>query len=701
MGESKPEKESAHVGVDIGGTFTDLIWVDPTREQFAIGKTLTTPEDPSLAVERVFAQQSASVGLPIGNLSALVHGSTLVTNAIIERKGAITALITTQGFRDVLYIARQRRYDMYDLKIDMPSPLIPRGLCFEVSERTLADGTIARPLAEEEVPALAERIKAACVESLAICLLHGYRNPQHERHLRQLLSAQLPGLPISLSSDVAPEIREYERASTTVVNAYVLPLVKAYIDRLEKRLTKLGFSGRLYVMSASGGTMDPETAEQLPVRMIESGPAAGALAAVALGRRRREDTLISFDMGGTTAKVCIVERGTPLVRSEFETDCKGGFQKGSGLPIRARVVDMVEIGAGGGSLARWEPQLGRLKVGPQSAGADPGPAAYGRGGQEPTVTDADLILGYLRADHFLGGEMPLDVEAAQASLTKLGQAIGRDAIATAAGVHQVVNENMAAAARVHAVARGKDFRRFPLYAFGGAGPVHAYGIARLLGIRQIVVPFAAGVFSALGLLSAPLAFDLYHSYRAALDEVDWTEVTRLLDAMETEGRQQLRGAHLSGEIAVQILCEMRYHGQAHEVEIVSPPGPYGDGTAATLRERFEEAYKARYYRTVPGVPLEILTWGVRVTGPLPEPPLPRAPEGCAASMAKRGERPVYWQEMGKVMRTPVYDRYCLGRSSVIQGPAIVEERESTTVVGPNAHATVDLWNSLVIDLGGE
>lgn len=438
--------EPAYAGVDIGGTFTDLIWVSPTQDQFVVGNTLSTSEDPSLAVERVLVQQQEIRGLRIENLSSLVHGSTLVTNALIERKGARTALITTRGFPHILYIARQRRYDMYDLKIEIPSPLIPRELCFELNERVLADGTVARPLAKDEVKTLAERIKATRVESIALCLLHSYRSPQHERELHQLLSVQLPDLHVSLSSGVAPEIREYERASTTVVNAYVLPLVQAYVNRLQQRLVKQGFDGRLYIMSANGGTMDPEVADRFPVRMIESGPAAGPLAATALGRRRGEEELLSFDMGGTTGKVCIAEKGSPLVRSEFETDRKGRFQKGSGLPIRARVVDMVEIGAGGGSLARWDPVLGRLRVGPQSAGADPGPVAYGRGGQELTVTDADLVLGYLNADCFLGGEMPLDVDAARASVTKLGQVIGRDPVATAAGVHQVVTENMAAAA---------------------------------------------------------------------------------------------------------------------------------------------------------------------------------------------------------------------------------------------------------------
>jgi N-methylhydantoinase A len=690
--------EGTYAGVDIGGTFTDLVWLNPMERRFVVDKTLTTPADPSIAVESVLIQTRSNSELSVGGLSTLVHGSTLVTNAIIERKGSLTALVTTQGFRDVLHIARQRRYDMFDLQIDLPKPLVPRRLCFEISERVLADGSIAQPLEEGEVPTLAARLREAGVQSVAVCLMHSYRNPKHEQILRERLSKEIPGISISISSEVAPEIREYERASTTTANAYVQPSVRAYMERLRERLSQLAFKGRLYIMTANGGSVDPQVAAQLPVRLIESGPAAGALAAAAIARKRGEDELLSFDMGGTTAKACLIENGSPLVRSEFETDRKGQIRKGSGLPIRGRVVDLVEIGAGGGSLAHWDSNLGRLRVGPQSAGADPGPVCYGRGGKQPTVTDADLLLGYLSPDYFLGGEMSLDIEAAQSSIAAMGEVIGRNLLDTAAGIYHVVNENMAAAARLHAVERGKDPRHLSIYAFGGAGPVHAYAVARLLGANRIVVPAGAGALSAFGLLSAPLAFDLYKSYYAPLDEINWSDVNDLIRAMEAEGRCHLVGAGLSEEISVQALCEMRYTGQAHEVQILGPTGLYGAPTADILQRRFEKAYKARYHRVVEGVPLEVLTWGVRVSGPLPEIPLPPAAEGGKLETAKKGERAVFWPELKETVQTGIYNRYKLGRASVINGPVIIEERESTTVVGPGAIATVDQWDNLVIHL---
>ena len=682
-------------GVDIGGTFTDLIWVDPDQGRFVVGKTLTTPEDASLGFETVLSDQT---DLTIDQLTTLVHGSTLVTNAIIERKGARTALVTTEGFSDVLTIARQRRYDMFDLQIQLPEPLVPRHLCFGIGERILADGSISQPLDEAAVPALASQLVAESVEGLAICLLHGYRNPIHERLLKQLLEAELPDLPISISSDIAPEIGEYERASTVVANAYVLPIVQSYLERIEARLGGQEFCGRLYIMAANGGCFDPQTAARMPVRMIESGPAAGALAAAAVGRLRGEEELLSFDMGGTTAKACLIEGGVPLIRSEFETDRKGQFRKGSGLPIRARVVDMVEIGAGGGSLAVWDSTLGRLRVGPLSAGADPGPIAYGRGGTQPTVTDADLVLGYLNADYFLGGEIHLDQAAATQAIAALARIVGGNTTTIAAGIHQVVNENMAAAAHLHAVERGKDPRQLTLYAFGGAGPVHAYAVGRLLRAQRIVVPFGAGAFSALGLLSAPLAFDLYQSHYAGLDEINWDEVAKKLESMEAQGREQLEGAIQPEDISAQFQCEMRYRGQAHQVQVPFPAGPYGPETSDALLQRFEQIYRSRYLRTPDGVPAEVLTWGVRASGPLPDLPLPKALDGKKDSGIQKGEREVYWPELGVTVATPVYDRYLFGGSASLTGPAIIEERESTTVVGPGAKVTVDRWRNLVIDL---
>jgi len=690
-------RKATYAGVDIGGTFTDLVWTEPFSGDSVVDKVLTTNEDPSTGVEMVLAKQ-ANHGFDITQLSTLIHGSTLVTNAIIERKGALTALLTTRGFRDVLHIARQRRYDMYDIQIDLAVPLIPRRFCYEISERVLANGTVEKALDSTEIPSLAVQLRSDGVESLAICLMHSYRNPEHERALRNLLSRELPGLPITISSEVAPEIREYERASTTAANAYVRPIVQSYLHHLQVRLAAKQFQGGLYIMTASGGSVKPDTASQFPVRMIESGPAAGALAAAAIGRARGEDELLSLDMGGTTAKACLIEQGTPLTRNEFEADRQGKFKKGSGLPIRARVVDMVEIGAGGGSLAHWDEGMGLLRVGPESAGSEPGPVAYGKGGRQPTVTDAALVLGYLNPGYFLGGEMTIDIDGAFSSIAKLAKQVGRDVVGTAAGICQVVNENMAAAARLHAVERGKDPRGLSLYAFGGAGPVHAYAVARLLGARRIVVPSGAGTFSAFGLLSAPIAFDMFQSSYAPLADVNWNRVNGLLHSMEKDGRRQLSGANLSGQITVQSYCEMRYMGQAHEVQIALPSGSCRQESTEMLRKRFEEAYRARYHRIVEDVPLEILTWGVRVSGPLPKLMLPDANEGADIEKAKKDSRNVYWDEFGETATTPVYERNQIGKTSVVRGPAIIEERESTTVIGPSGMMTVDSWNNLVINL---
>jgi N-methylhydantoinase A len=694
-----PNGNPSRIGVDIGGTFTDLVWVDETTGAVRVGKLLTTPKDPSQAVEEGVVTLLHEAGAGAGAVRALIHGTTLATNALIERKGARVGLLATAGFRDAVEIGREGRYDMYDLFIDPPVPLVPRQLRVEVTERVLADGSVLRPLDPVQARAAIAELGTLGVEAIAICLLHAYRNPVHERALAALCAEILPGVPVSCSSDVVPEIREYERTSTTTANVYVMPLMARYLDDLERKLQELGVPGRLYVMMSAGGIATPETAKRVPIRLVESGPAAGALAAARSARQVGLDRLLSFDMGGTTAKACVIDRGEPLLAREFEVARADRFKKGSGLPIRVPVVELIEIGAGGGSVARVD-RMGLLKVGPDSAGADPGPACYGAGGQEPTVTDADLLLGYLDADFFLGGRMRLDVEAARWAIeTRVAQPMGLGVTEAAWGIHRVVNENMAAAARVHGIERGKDLRGYPLFAFGGAGPVHAWQVGRILRVPRVLVPYGAGALSAYGLLAAPLAFDFVRTAPQRLTAADWELINRLFQEMETEGRRILRGAGVpDAEVTVRRSAEMRYFGQGHEVDVEVPPGLLTEASLAPITSSFETAYRLLYSRTPMGVPLEALNWRAVVSGPPPDLTITSGLEtGAATAPTAKKHRAAYFPEAGGYVETPVYDRYRLDPGARLAGPAIVEERESTTVIGPGALISVDAHRNLVAE----
>jgi N-methylhydantoinase A len=588
---------------------------------------------------------------------------------------------------------------MYDLFIDPPVPLVPRQLRIEVSERVLADGAVLRPLDPAQARAAIAELRTLGVEAIAICLLHAYRNPVHERALAALCAEILPGIPVSCSSDVVPEIREYERTSTTTANVYVMPLMARYLDDLERKLQALGVPGRLYVMMSAGGIATPETAKRVPIRLVESGPAAGALAAARSARQVGLDRLLSFDMGGTTAKACVIDRGEPLLAREFEVARADRFKKGSGLPIRVPVVELIEIGAGGGSVARVD-RMGLLKVGPDSAGADPGPACYGAGGQEPTVTDADLLLGYLDADFFLGGRMRLDVEAARRAVeARVARPMGLGVTEAAWGIHRVVNENMAGAARVHGIERGKDLRGYPLFAFGGAGPVHAWQVGRILRVPQVIVPYGAGALSAYGLLAAPLAFDFVRTAPQRLTTADWALVNRLFEEMEAEGRRILRGAGVpDGEVTVRRSAEMRYFGQGHEVDVEIPSRTLGADSLPTITASFEAAYRLLYSRTPMGVPLEALNWRAVVSGPPPDLTITSGlGSGAATAPTAKKHRAAYFPETGGYVETPVYDRYGLQPGARLASPAIVEERESTTVIGPGALISVDAHRNLVAE----
>jgi N-methylhydantoinase A len=686
------------VGVDIGGTFTDLIVIDSATGAFTLGKVLTTPDDPSQAVEAVLADTLQQAGIDPSELRQIVHGTTLVTNALIERKGARTALLTTQGFRDSIEIGRENRYELYDLMLENPRPLVPRYLRFDVPQRTLADGTTLVELDEGYVERVARELAASGVEAVAIVFLHSFTNPAAEQAARAAVERAAPGLRISISSDVVPAIREFERASTTIANVYVQARVERYLRELEARLARMGHAGGFFLMLSSGGIATVDTAVRFPVRLLESGPAAGALAATVYGQHSGHPNLLSFDMGGTTAKICVIDGGRPLIAHEFEVDRIYRFKKGSGLPITIPVIEMIEIGTGGGSIARVD-ALGLLKVGPDSAGSAPGPACYGRGGTQPTVTDADLVLGYLDPKYFLGGKMQLDLDGARRAIEReIAQPLGVSVEEAAWGIHQIANENMANAARVHALERGKDPHRFPLFAFGGAGPVHAYRIALALGAPALLAPLGAGVMSTVGFLSAPLAFDFVRSWRAQLHDLDWVRANALLGEMRAEGQELLERSGVPGDaISYRREVDMRYVGQGHEIPVPLPDGPLDATHAAALQSAFEEVYRELYERLGPPVPLEILNWRVVASGPRPDVRLQVRQQ--AGGDARKGERPAYFPEAGGFVATPIYDRYQLAPGAQLVGPAIVEERESTVIVGPGARCYVDEQYNLVVELG--
>jgi N-methylhydantoinase A len=677
----------ARVGVDIGGTFTDLVLLKSGRVA-AVGKTLTTPNDPSVGVVRGLRQLLVDARAEPAEVSEVVHGTTLVANALIERKGAVTALVTTRGFRDALAMRREHRYDLYDLDIRLPEPLVPRRRRWEVSERMLADGSVDTPLDHDEIRILARRARREKVESIAIVFLHSYRNPEHERQAEQILVEELGGVPVTASYAVMPELGEYVRASTTVANAYVRPHVDRYLSRLSSEVQALGVKAPLRLMLSTGGLASVDTGRRFPVRLCESGPAAGALSAAFFGSTCGESNLLAFDMGGTTAKACLIEGGRPLLAREHEVARVHRFSRESGLPLRMPVIDLIEIGAGGGSIAHVD-QFGLPRVGPDSAGAEPGPACYGLGGRKATVTDADLVLGYLDPRYFLGGDLILDVKAANAAVDELGGSLGLDRDATAAAIHQVVDENMAGAARMHSIERGRDIRQFTLVATGGAGPVHAWSVARRLSLKCVLYPPAAGVASAFGLLTAPPAFDFARSLPSPLARVAWPEVRRAVAEMVRAGRTEL-GEAASVELAV----DVRYHGQGEGIT-VELGGTLGGRPERQVADAFETAYVRLYGRSARGVAAEVLTWRVRVAGAKPR---LRLAGSTSTGTTLKGRRKVWSTEKRAFVQARVWDRYLLSPGDVIDGPAVVEERESSVVIGLGGRGKVDARGILKVDL---
>ena len=673
------------LAVDIGGTFTDIV-LRAEDGTLTTDKTLTTHHD---LLEGFFGgvdQVLAKAGLTSKDIDGVVvHATTVVTNALIERKGPPTALITTRGFGDVLSIRHEHRYEMYDPQIEFADPLIPAELTFEIDERSLADGTIQKGIDEAEIEALAKAMRDKGVVSAAICLINGFRNPANEQAVAAILRRAAPKLYLSLSSAVAPQIREYPRTSTTAINAFTAPITEPYLHALTVRLAERGVKNKPLIMLSSGGVIGAEIAGRNPVRMIESGPAAGALAASFYAQRLGLDRLMSFDMGGTTAKACLIEGRKPLISSSFEVDRIYRFCEGSGMPLTIPSIDMIEIGAGGGSIASMD-NLGLLKVGPQSAGSQPGPACYGQGGTQPTVTDADLALGLLDGDNFLGGDMKLDKAASEKAIAALGEKLGTDMPTTARGIFRIVAETMAAAARTHATDRGVDYRGMPLLAFGGAGPVHASAVGALLQSTAVIFPPNASVLSAFGTLVTSVRFDLVRSAPGKLDELDWEIVDKVLTEMTDEGLSALAEAGCPADTVTMIFgADLRYFGQQNEVSIVLDHDPRIGDDVEMVRGTFEAAYYAQYGINPSHVPIEIVSWRLTASGPdVGAETVDKLPGEWGKP---KSHRPVLlWPDAGPV---PVYDRNTLAAGQKIAGPAIIEERETTIVILPEWDATID------------
>jgi len=694
------EKLPYKLGVDIGGTFTDTVLINEASGEIHIDKVLTTPDDPSRAVINLVQRLSGRLNIAVGSIGGIIHGTTLVTNAIIERKGVKTGLITTKGFRDILEIGREMRYDIYDLFAQMPKPLVPRHLCTVVSERIGPDGNIIEALVEPEADAVIQKLLDLGVEAIAVSLLHSFRNPEHEQAIEKLIHQIDPGMNVSLSSEVVPEIREYERTSTTVANSYVRPLMQRYLKRLTDALRELDFRGMLFMMLSDGGITTGETAAKFPIRIIESGPAGGAIAAQQYGALINQNDLISFDMGGTTAKICIIKDGNPLKAKEFEAARVYRFKKGSGIPLKVPVIELIEIGAGGGSIAQVN-NMGLLVVGPESSGADPGPACYGRGGKDPAVTDADLVLGYLDPDYFLGGEMRLDIEAAQkAILEKVGNPMGLSLHEAAWGIHEMVNENMADSAKAYAMEKGVDLTQNGMVVLGGAGPVHAYGIALKLKINKIICPPRAGVLSALGFLVAPASFELSRSYVTVLNKLNIDLTNTIYREMEAEGTRTLEKVGVPPkDITFTRIVGARYLGQGYEIEIPVPGGELTNESLETLRQSFNKEYLRIYNRLNEGMEIEFIDWRVLASGPKPDLNLGGNPsDGSQENAAHKGYRDIFFSEHGGYTKASVYDRYGLQVGTAIKGPAVVEENESTLVIGPHGTAEVDIWGNIIVTI---
>jgi N-methylhydantoinase A len=684
---------SSRLAVDIGGTFTDVV-LEVGAKSHAI-KVLTTPDAPERAVLEGVRAILAEAKCRPQDVTLVVHGTTLATNALIERKGARTALITTEGFRDSVEMAWEHRFEQYDIHMERPQPLVSRDLRFGVPERVASDGAVLLQLDEQAVRRVAAHLKAEKIEAVAVCFLHSFTNETHERRAGAILAEELPGVAVSLSCEVCPEIREYERTSTTIANAYVLPRMQGYLGQLETELKREGIAAPLLLMMSSGGITTVDTARRYPVRLVESGPAGGAILARAVAAENDARKAVAFDMGGTTAKLTLLD-DLDLQRSrQFEVARAYRFVQGSGLPVRIPVIELVEIGAGGGSIARLD-ALGRIQVGPDSAGSVPGPACYGRGGTEPTVTDADTALGRLDPTRFAGGAIPLHRDKAEAALQALAGPLGTDAQGAAAGVAEIVDETMASAARVHAVENGKDTADRTLIAFGGAAPLHAARLARKLGMKRVIVPVGAGVGSAFGFLRASIAYEVVRTRHVRLDMFDAKMLNELFAAMRAEAEAVVRPASPGERLVEWRQAFMRYRGQGHEIAVPLPNDPFSANAAGDLRRRFEATYEQVFGRAIPKLEVEALTWTLSLATDRPL-PSPAGPVAAIAAPPPSGHRDVFDPVSGGREQAGLYERNLLKPGMTLDGPALIVEDGTTTVVPNGFGAQINELGQIVLE----
>ncbi len=681
-------KKNSRLAIDIGGTFTDTVLVNEQGHILATTKTPTTPENPTLGALYGAKQVLGRTDTDWTQIGGFIHGTTLATNALIERRGAVVATVTNDGFRDILEIAYERRYSQYEINLVKPNLIVPRSRAFTIAGRMNAQGQVLQPLREEAVSQLVGELTSCGTEAVAICLMHAYANPSHELRLRDLLLAAMPELAISLSHEVSPEAREFDRLSTTIANAYIQPQMASYLSNFQGRFGEEGLNCPILMMTAGGGMTTMETATRLPIRLVESGPAGGAILAARIAAETKEREVLSFDMGGTTAKLCLIDHYRPQTARKFEIGRAARFIKGSGMPVRIPVVEMIEIGAGGGSIANVD-QLGRLQVGPESAGSEPGPVAFAKGGIEPTVTDADVIQGLIEPERFAEGRLRINTKAAEkALLSGVGHLLGLGVAQAAHGINEIVDENMASAARMHAVESGKDLRTRLMIAFGGNGPLHATRVARRSQIDQVLIPNDPGVGSAVGFLYAPVSFEIIRSLYAKLETLNFKSLNTFFDEMINEAEPVVRAGASGKELIRRRQAFMRYQGQGHEIEIPLPDRAMSEDDIPALREAFEIEYSRQFNRSVPGMKIEILNWSLQISS---EPPnLASYPEINKEQPARpTGQRRIFCEVSEEWCEAKTYDRSTLNPGDNLEGPALIFEPQTTTFVSTDFFAHID------------
>jgi N-methylhydantoinase A len=684
------------LSVDVGGTFTDTVLCGEGGQLLATAKTLTTHASPVRGAMAGVEHVLATSGHAIGSITGFVHGTTLATNALIERRGARVATVTTAGFRDILEIAYERRYSQYDINLDKPELLVPRSLSFTVDERVGVHGNVLTSLTDEALDKLAFELDGADVDAVAVCLLHSYANPLHERQVRDALIARRPQIAVSISSEVSPEAREYDRLCTTIANVYVQPLMAHYLDEFAKVLSDAGLKCPILMMTSGGGMTTLETARQFPVRLVESGPAGGAILAARIARQLGADRVLSFDMGGTTAKLCLIDDGQPQTSRQFEISRAARFIKGSGMPVRIPVIEMIEIGAGGGSIAAVD-RLGRLTVGPRSAGSEPGPAAFGRGGQHPTVTDADVVMGLIDGSGFAEGRLQIDVEGAcRAVDAEVGAMLGLSVTAGASGVSDIVDEAMASAARMHGAESGKELGDRLMVAFGGNGPLHATRVARRAGVRTIVVPLDPSVGSAVGFLDAPVSYEVVRSAYTLLDVIDCDRINGLFEEMISDASAVVATGAVGGALITTRTAFARYQGQGHEIEVSLPNGSLNGNDIDALRSAFEVQYASQFGRTVPTMSIEVLNWGVRVATASPD-AASTLSDVTRRRISPFSQRAITCDVTGELVDAGVYARVELLPGDELEGPAVVCEPQTTTLISADFTCFVDPYENLVLE----